>query len=185
MNGRFKIVLSTLLIVLLVLVFRGALYRVLVSYEKCGNRKSYELTSEILRQYLDSIVTDQPVTNVEQIVLLANEITADQLTYTTKNAEENPSKLFPLGATHCVGYSAFYATICNYLLVRYGYEHEWHCYTHYGHIHLMGYNLHNAFGSPFFANHDYNSIRNSKGTDIYFTDPTLYDYSGIVMISAN
>jgi hypothetical protein len=170
---------------MLLVLFRGTLYRILFSYENCGRRPHISISSSLLRNHLDSIARFHEPQSILEIVNLSNRITANQLSYHTKASEINPNRLFPQSKTHCVGYSAFYASICNYLLEHYGFGQTYHCDAYCGKISFLGYDLHKHFENPFFASHDFNMISNSSGKEIICIDPILYDYFRIESITLN
>jgi hypothetical protein len=167
----------------LVVLMIGPLYRSLFTYKDCGERHSFNITSPLLIAYIDSIAAIENVETIEQIAELSNKMTSEQLSFQATRSEINPNKLFPNKSTHCVGYSAFYAAVCNYLLSKNGFGDAWHCQAHCGEIHFLGYNVHQLFDSAFFANHDFNIIQGDSDSEIYCTDPTLHDYLGISGVS--
>ena len=181
---RLKIVLVVFVsLAVLMVLMRGPLYRSLFSYKDCGERDSFSITSKFLLAYIDSVADMDNVESVGQIAELSNKITSAQLSFQATRSEINPNKLFPNKSTHCVGYSAFYAAVCNYLLSKNGFGAAWHCQAHCGEIHFLGYNVHHLFDSAFFANHDFNIVRGGSDAEIYFTAPTLYDYLGMSGVS--
>ncbi len=181
---RLKVMLVVFVsLAVLVVLMRGPLYRSLFSYKDCGERHSFRITSKFLMAYIDSAADMDNVESVEQIAELSNKITSAQLSFQATRSEINPNKLFTNKSTHCVGYSAFYEAVCNYLLAKNGFGDSWHCQAHCGQIHFLGYNVHHLFDSAFFANHDFNIIQGDSDSEIYCTDPTLHDYLGISRVS--
>lgn len=179
-----KILVVVLALLLVLFILRGPFYRCFFSYEKCGERQSYSVTSPLLKEYIDSVAGKRRAESVEQIVELSHEITSDQLSFQASGSEINPNKLYPNNRTHCVGYSAFYTAVCNYLLKQNGFADSFQCRAYCGQIHFLGYNVHSLFDTAFFADHDFNCIQNASGSEKYFIDPTLYDYLGIAYVSA-
>jgi len=181
---KLKLLLTVFFsLAVLVVLMRGPLYRSLFSYQDCGERDSFSITSNFLLAYIDSVADMDNMESVEQIVELSQEITSDQLSFQASRSEINPNKLFPNNRTHCVGYSAFYTAVCNYLLKQNGFADSFQCRAYCGQIHFVGYNIHSLFDSVLFADHDFNCIQNASGSEKYFTDPTLYDYLGIAYVS--
>jgi hypothetical protein len=183
MKTAYKILVVVLALLLVLFILRGPLYRCFFSYEKCSERQSYSVTSVLLKEYIDSVAGIKRVESVERIVELSHQITSDQLSFQASGSEINPNKLFPNNSTHCVGYSAFYTAVCNYLLKQNGFADSFQCRAYCGQIHFLGYNVNSLFESAFFADHDFNWIQNASGSEKYFTDPTLYDYLGIAYVS--
>jgi hypothetical protein len=183
MKTAYKILVVVLALLLIIFILRGPLYRCFFSYEKCSERQSHSVTSVLLEEYIDSVAGIKRLESVERIVELSHQITSDQLSFQASRSEINPNKLYPNNRTHCVGYSAFYTAVCNYLLKQNGFADSFQCRAYCGQIHFLGYNVHILFDSAFFADHDFNCIQNASGSEKYFTDPTLYDYLRIAYVS--
>ena len=104
MKTGYKILVVVLAFLLIIFIFRGPLYRCFFSYEKCGERQSYLVTSVLLKEYIDSVARKGGAESVEQIAELSHEITSDQLSFQASRSEINPNKLYPNNRNHCVGY---------------------------------------------------------------------------------
>jgi hypothetical protein len=178
-------IVSFILLFALVSVFFicGPLYRSLFYYTSCGVRNTYRISSPALEEYIDSLSALNPPESTHDVIALANTITSEQLSFQTSHSEVNPNLLFPGGRSHCVGYSAFFTTVCNGLLEKYNFDQQWSCASHRGNIYLLGFNLHDCFRSSFFADHDFNCMSHHSSGEIICTDPTLFDYIGIATIS--
>jgi hypothetical protein len=75
-----------------------------------------------------------------------------------------------------VGYAAFFATTCNYLLKKYHLDATWTAQPQAGKMYLLGENIHPYFHSPFFRDHDFVVIKNKVTGEILAVDPTIHDY---------
>jgi hypothetical protein len=181
-KGR-RIILMLVVVVAIVFLLKGTLFRFFVSYRDCGTRDSFELTSWELRQYIDSCSVTEPPTDIMGVIMLANKITASQLTFRASSKEIDPNMLCMYHRTHCRGYAAFFEVVCNYLLEKYKFNKEWSCSAHVGHIYLMSLDVHRFFKSSFFKNHDFNSIRNNSDGKEILIDATVYDYFGIETVA--
>src|SRR5436190_1114435 len=118
--------LLTILILLAIgLLFRGWLYRHLVTYESVGIRTNYSATKDKLIAYIDSSTDKQADPDIEQIIKLGLSITSTQLNFTASKNDIDPNQLISSKAAHCVGYASFFAATCNYLLKKYNLDVSW------------------------------------------------------------
>jgi hypothetical protein len=157
-------------------LFRGSLYRVLFYYETIDRRTTYGATSDDLINYLDRETLSYNPSNINDVIERSLQLTSDQLNFQANAHDIDPNNLFRARNAHCVGYSAFFATTCNYLLRKYGYDRDWRSEHLVGQIHFCGVNIHHFFDSSFFADHDFNEIHNKITGEKYFVDPTINDY---------
>lgn len=101
------------------LLFRGWFYRNLVHYKSVGLRTNYTATNNMLTDYIDTNTDKQTAPDIKQIIKRGLSITSKQLNFTTDKNDIDPNKLIASKTAHCVGYSIFFATTCNYLLNKY------------------------------------------------------------------
>ena len=59
----------------------------------------------------------------------------------------------------------------------------WTCTARVGQIYFLSTNIHEYFSDPFFKDHDFATIENSKTGEIYAVDPTVSDYLSIDFIN--
>ena len=174
-----RIGLSILVLTLLCIIFRGPLYRLLVSYSVAGKRQQYTVRDKRFSAYLDSTTTGFRPADVRDLIRLSLKITAKRLNYTASRNDNDPNRLFQSKNAHCVGYAAFFSTTCSYLLDKFGYSKDWKSEPFVGLISLFGVNVHSYFESPFFKDHDFCRIANPKTGEQYYVDPTVHDYLDI------
>ncbi|UIR57961.1 hypothetical protein LZQ00_09090 [Sphingobacterium sp. SRCM116780] len=180
------IIISILVLVLIGLLFRGWIYRHLITYKSIGKRQNYTSTNSELTTYIDSCSIDKKELNIQEVIELSLSITAKRLNFSFSKNENNPNKLLYTKNAHCVGYAAFFTTTCNYLLKKYNLINNWEAKQQIGQLSFLSNNIHHYFDSPFFADHDYVLIKNKNNEISYAVDPTLNDYLHIdYVISAN
>jgi hypothetical protein len=175
-----KFIKRTLIIILILttvgLLFRGWLYRYLVTYKSVGLRTNYSATDKILTDYIDANRDKQADPDIKQIIKLGLSITSRQLNFTADKNDTDPNKLITSKTAHCVGYATFFATICNYLLDEYNLSDTWIAKPQVGQLYFLGTNIHKYFHSSFFKDHDFVTIENKKTGEIVAVDPTVNDY---------
>ena len=182
-----KIIKRTFIIILILttvaLLFRGRFYRYLVTYKSVGLRSSYLATEKKLTDYIDANTDELTDPDIEQIVKLGLSITSRQLAFTANKNDIDPNKLITSKTAHCVGYAAFFATTCNYLLKRYNLADRWIAKPQIGQLYFLGTNIHKYFKSAFFKDHDFVTIENKATGEIFAVDPTVNDYLFIEFIT--
>jgi len=175
-----KIFKRTILIILILttvgLLFRGWLYRNLVTYKSIGLRTNYSATDDKLIDYIDTNSEKYADLDIEQIIKLGLSITSKQLNYTADKNDNDPNKLISSKKAHCVGYAAFFATTCNYLVEKNDLADTWIAKPQTGQLYFLGTNIHKLFNSTFFVDHDFATIENNKTGEIFAVDPTINDY---------
>ena len=179
-----KRTLLTILVLLLCgLLFRGWLYRQFFSYKTIGHRTEYNATDKQLLDYIDEKTKDDKPTDINDIIKISLRLTSDCLNFREAKNDNDPNKLIKSKNAHCIGYSAFFSTTCNYLLTKYGYSDSWTSKPLIGQIYFCGTNVHSYFNSAFFKDHDFNSIENKQTGEKYFVDPTVNDYFCINLVT--
>ena len=177
---------SLLMILLLTSVgflFRGWIYRHVVTYKSVGTRTTYPASDKNFTQYIDSCLDNQMQPDIKQIINLALAITSERLTYTAEKNDIDPNLLFTSRNAHCVGYAAFFTTTCNYLLKKYDLADQWTAKRRIGQLYFLGTNIHPYFPTPFFKDHDFVTIENKETGEILAVDPTVKDYLSIDFVS--
>ncbi len=169
-----KTFITMLIIGATLFLFRGGLFRFMVSYENSGTGMSYQATSSDLIKYLDENGSTQ--LNIDQIIVTSLDLTADKLRFTADANDNNPNDLITTETAHCVGYATFCATACNYLLRQNSLNDTWKAQAHKGQLYVFGKNVHQFFDSPFFKDHDFVIIENTTTGATIAVDPSVYDY---------
>lgn len=178
---RFKKIIRYTLLTLLILlcsgiIFRGFFYRQLFSYKSIGQRITYVATDKELLAFIDKETITFKPDNVKDIIEMSLKLTSARLEFIEAKNDIDPNKLIRTAHAHCIGYSAFFTTICNYLLYKYGFSTQWVSKPIIGKIYFCGINIHQFTNTAFFKDHDFNSIENMQTGEKYYTDPTLNDY---------
>jgi hypothetical protein len=178
-----RAILAILILTTVAYLFRGWLYRNIVTYYTTGIRTNYSVTNDELSNHIDSISALQNDLNIKQTIALALSITSNQLIFSTSKNDNDPNDLINSKIAHCIGYASFFTTTCNYLLKRNDLVGNWIAKPQVGELYVFGINIHDYFKSSFFKDHDFVTIENEKTGQIFAVDPTVHDYLHIDFIS--
>lgn len=173
-----KFLECTLIVCILLLIFKGFLYRNLITYTKIGSRKNYKITNEKIIQNIEEYIKDKELT-IDDIIEISNKITSEKLKFATKKTSNNPNINFEIKKADCIGYSSLFNTVGNYILQQQNLSETYEFKHVVGKMKFLGYDIHNMFKKPFFKYHDYNEVVNKKTGEKQYTDPSLYDYTWI------
>jgi len=179
MKRIFKVIGISILILIL---FRGIIFRLAIKYNEIGTRPKIEITSGDLMERIERKSKDKK-NDLKSIVEVADEITTTELKFTTNRASNNPNELINTKQANCVGYSAMFNSITNYLIRKNELQNEIEAEHKIGQLELFGINLHQYFESPFFRDHDFNEITDKKTGNKISIDPSVSDYLWINRIS--
>lgn len=168
--------LTILILIAVILLFRGWIYRKTVTYKSVGTAANYTASNHKLINHINANSDKQTNPDIEQIIKLALSLTSKQLNFTTNKNYSDPNKLITTKTAHCVGYAAFFATTCNHLLNKYKLADTWTAKPQVGQLYLFGHNIHQFFNSPFFKDHNFVTIENKKTGKVFAVDPTVNDY---------
>lgn len=171
-----RITITLLISFILLFIFKGCLYRKLVTYKSIGNRESYDATNKELISYIESHTNNTDTLSINEIIQLSLKITSKHLNFTSNTNENNPNNLIESKTAHCVGYASFFATTCNFLFKKFNYSQKWKAETKIGQLYIFNNNVHKYINTPFFKDHDFVIIKNNITNEIIATDPTLHDY---------
>jgi len=183
MKNIKRIILTLLVLTIVGLLFRGSIYRHLVTYKSVGPRTNFTATDNKLVDYINVSSYEQTDPDIEQIIKLGLSITSRQLFFTAQKNDIDPNKLIVSKSAHCVGYATFFATTCNYLLLKNNLANTWTAKPHVGQLHFLGNNIHEYFNGSFFKDHDFVTIENKRTGQILAVDPTVNDYLCIDFIT--
>jgi hypothetical protein len=181
MKKFLKIVGLTILILIL---FRGFIYRLVIEYKEIGTRIEIEITNEYLIQQIENKTAAEKM-NLEKIVNISNEITNETLKFTINKASNDPNELMNLNKANCIGYSAMFNSIANYLIRKNNLEHKFRAKHKIGELRFLGINIHQFFDNPFFKDHDFNEIIDKETKEIISIDPSVSDFFWIRTITEN
>jgi len=168
--------------VLILILFRGIIFRLAVKYDEIGNRPKVEITNKKLIEKIES-ESENIKFDLKEISEIALLITKEELKFTTNIASNNPNELAASKMANCVGYSAMYNSIANYLIEKVDLADEIEAVHRVGRLEFLGINIHQYFDSPFFKDHDFNEIKNKKTGEKISIDPSVSDYLWINRIT--
>ena len=154
---------------------KGWLFRASVKYKIIDQRPTIAITDDLLQKYIDSETGKRPLA-LDQIAEVAIEITNRELHFSTSSTLINPNIALRQGQTNCIGYSAAFNSICQYLIDQHQLADQFRSKHLAGQLKLFGGNLHQLFDDPFWADHDFNLLENLKTREKIYVDPTLSDY---------
>ena len=160
---------------ILLLIFRGWIYRFLVEYKVIGERQEIGITNPKLIELIEEKSIAKKM-NIDEIADVAEEITTKTLTFTWSYSSNDTNDLFNEKKANCVGYAAMFNSISNFLIRKYHLQDEFVASHKIGELELLGFNIHPYFNSPFYKNHDYNTISNLTTGEKLSLDPSLSDY---------
>jgi len=166
------------LVVCLIILFKGRLFRCMVTYEEVGQRQIITLQDT-------GMITDiqqrrnNRVLSLEEIVEISQSVTTERLRFTTGRAYSNPNTIIRSGEANCVGYSALFCSIADPLFHEQHSGHSFRVRHLVGHLSFLGVDVHQFFSSPFFRDHDFVEIENITTGEKIFVDPVVSDYLGI------
>jgi len=175
-----------ILLIVIILFFRGFFYRSLISYVDNGTRENIALTNPDLINLIDTeLKSKNTIYNLETIANTADKITRNTLKFSSSQVSKNPNDIFYSHKTNCVGYAAMFNSIANYIIINQNLQNEIQCHHKIGQLHLLGKNIHPFFDSPFFKDHDYDVILSKSEDNEIAIDPSVSDYLGIRRIRAS
>lgn len=176
MKNLKRILQSILIIVLIGLVFRGSVYRKVITYKSIGERVSYSATNKTLIKYIEENTINAKDPKIEKIIDMGLSATSRLLRFTTSKNHIEPNKLINTKTANCIGYATFFSANCNYLLKKYALDNNWIAKPHKGQLYLFGINIHKYFKSAIFKDHDFVIIENKRTGEVLAVDPSINDY---------
>ena len=168
--------------ILVLILFRGMIFRLAVKYNEIGSRPEIEITSKKLIGKIDSKSENKKI-DLKEILEIADNITKEELEFTTNRAPNNPNELIHTNQANCIGYSAMFNSISNYLIRKNDLQNEIASEHKIGQLELFGINLHQFFDSSFYRDHDFNEITNKQSAEKFFIDPSVSDYLRIKRVA--
>jgi len=170
-------------VVLIIIVLRGPLYRFTVSYSSIGQRAGYEIANDKLWQYLRENNVEKDSADIKEVIETSLTLTSNRLDFVFSKNNSNPNLLIDSKFANCVGYAAFFSTVCNYQLEKYNLSEEWVAIHKIGQLYVFGVNIQHYIDHYFFKDHDFVVIENKKTKEAYAVDPSMYDYLYIDFIT--
>lgn len=154
-----------------------------LNYTKFKERKGIKLTDKELLSEIE-LEKGKVQLSIEEIINIAKEKTNQKLSFTTDKSSRNPNEVLKTGKANCIGYSALFNSIVNYLIKNQKLERKFKANHLVGKIKFMGVDLHQFSESSFLKDHDYNEIINLETGKKIYVDPTLSDYLKINQVTA-
>lgn len=171
-----------LVLLLTVIVLRGPMYRLCVGYEVVGVRPSVELKDAKLIQRLEAEV-DRGAGDMQDVISTARKMTNEYLHFVVRQNQSDPNTLIHRGEANCIGYSALFNSIAQYLISKYGLSGQYTSTHRIGKLYVLGFDIHVLFDDPFFKDHDFNQLENLLTGEIISIDPSVSDYLWINRVS--
>lgn len=156
-----------LILLILVILFRGPVYRLTFSYQVTGNRKLIPCETPLIKE--------SPINNLEQVLSFSHEFVNDNLRYSFKKESRDPNIALRTGRANCVGYAALFANTLEQSLQQADLEREYQVSHVVGRLHLFGLDVHRLVRSPFFQDHDFVLLESRDSTFALALDPSLSD----------
>lgn len=182
--------LVRLMIVLVILfLFRGWIYRQIVAYQPVGDRREYQAENVLLKDLLtkkDAEFFSNSTTGfagVRQIIEAAQDMTAEKLAFEWAPCPADPNEMISTGKANCIGYAAFCALICNHFFEKAGLNDQWKAHPEIGKLYVFGVDVHPYFHSAFFKDHDFVVVENRITGERIAIDPSVYDMTGVKRVS--
>ena len=171
------------IIVLVIILFRGHIYRALVNYREIGIREPVRVTNKDIIREINNRIDDRKL-DLEEIANISQEIAKDKLKFTFKKTSHNQNVVYDMGEANCMGYSSLCNAIGNFIIKKQKDEDRYVARHIYGKLEIFGIDLNGLFKSNFFKTHDYNEIREYKANRSIFFDPSIGDYLKIKKVSS-
>jgi hypothetical protein len=163
-----------LFLVLLVL-FRGIIFRAAETYQEVGTHPSIAITNKHLIERIEEESAGKEL-KVEGVLKIASKITRTELAFTSTIASKDPNELISTQEANCVGYAAMFNSVVHHLVREHALEDQLEAHHIIGQLKLFGVDLHQFFESPFFKDHDYNVVVDLQTGERIAIDPSVGDY---------
>ena len=171
-----KLLSFFILSALVIILFKGSIYRSCVSYKIIAERNADNFSV-----YSGEPRVAHPQKNAEEIIDFALDTTADLLSFTSAKCVTDGFLLLDGGKTNCIGYADLCSLRCR-LEFRKNKLQQYVSGTYVAQLYIFGYNIHHLFSDPFWKDHDVVVITNTTTGERILLDPTLYDYTGVGIV---
>lgn len=177
-----KIFKVLVIVIILLILFRGWIYRNTIQYSRIGQREKIEINNLKLKTLINNEINDRKL-SLEEIIEISNRITTEKLNFTFEKSFTNTNDVFLNGKANCIGYSAVFNSIGEYIISEQNYKDKYQFNHLKGKLDLFGFDIHSIFDSPFFKDHDFNEIVNKISGDKTYIDPSVNAYLKIGKIT--
>ena len=106
-------------LLLLLLVFRGPIFRTLIKYEVVGQRNLQTITDEELLSEIREAKIDGAC-SLEDIASTADLLTRSALGFVASSEPTDPNEVYRSGEANCVGYAALFGAVAATLIDMHG-----------------------------------------------------------------
>ena len=177
-NIRKKIRNTVIVIGLLIILFKTAIYSTLTFYDISQGVNSIKLEDKILQEQIDKFILSNQDCSIKQLIKESLKITSNELEFSNNSKTTNPNELRLHPKTHCVGYASMTNSLINYGLDKLN-KSAYQSNHWKGKIFILGIEITGRTGNPFFQDHDYVEITNARENIRLRVDPSLYEFSRI------
>lgn len=169
-------------LLLLLILFRGWIYRASVKYNTISTRAEIPIRNQEL---LDEIQLKTRNIDIDfnAVIQIASSITKKELSFSFDQSSSDPNLLMTTKQANCVGYAAMFNSIANYLIKQNDLGDKIEVKHEVAQLKFLGIDIHQYFDSSFFNDHDFNTIRNLQQGTIIAIDPSVSDYLKISKVS--
>lgn len=115
---------------------------------------------------------------LSDLVDFALDITKNQLSFTFDKCSSEPTRLIKTPKANCIGYSALFNSVMNYILIKRQLDKRYECVYYVGKIYYAGQNINDLFDDSFFKDHGFNVIKDIENENTTVIDPSLHEYLG-------
>lgn len=171
-----KALRNILLLILVLVLIRGWLFRATVQYHQSTTLPTHEISNRAFLQFIDK---QQVEPKIQAIAKKSLRLSASLLRFTFDKCDTEPNLLFASQKTNCVGYASFFSTTCQALLAQNQLEKRFSVQHVRGNLTFFGQDVHRWFHSPFFRDHDYNVIQDLQTGEKIYVDASTFDVLGI------
>jgi hypothetical protein len=179
MNMKGKKRYYLLVFILLLVLFRGQLFRLCVHYEAAGERTILAVNNQDLQREIEDWAAENPAASVKKRIAYSRKLTAKSTAFVMRSASGHPDDVYVSGQANCVGYARLFAGVLEEVNKAIGDDRVISQAVLVGELSLFGQSLHQLSDDPFWRDHDYNSVTDLESGEVYLLDVTLYDYLGI------
>lgn len=163
----------SLVLLLLLFLFRGPAFRTLTNYNLVNYRTIATNPTQRLQAISDSLYLESD--DLEEFVLNAQDYTTGALQFSARNSGSSTLATLRGGQANCVGYARVMADLIQRnadkfpgMMVRHGVAK----------IFILGFDLHQLTDKPFWRDHDVVVVEAGDSWRMV-VDPSLADYTGV------
>ena len=184
MKRKFRnVAIGVALFVVLIVLFKGVLFRWCVVYASFGPRKVSVTASAAMKTWISAEADRDALDGEHDILTEAQRLTAKRLQFTTGPCASDAATVFKERKANCIGYASLCAAISNTLFEMRGLDRQWETHVETAQLQVFGVNVHAWFDSPFLKDHDFVTIHDQQGNMHFAVDPTVSEYFGISSVT--